>query len=294
MGFFLRYADGGYHVRLRLQGERSTLQQRVRPFLDNAISRFFLQEQDALRLTLPETSTAALRAGEWVRDANYEPEYAKYGGHHGIPVSEAHFGVSSDVAIEVISAEKQQLLRRTTAAIDLINLLLHAFTPHRAEHAFILKAYTGYWLTQIYGKNADAVYKKMESSFQRQRPVLRKRLYSETNTLHSPQLQPLFDGWRTHCNSTVQALVELEQNGVLPDRIGARSPHGQQLLHGVPTITRTPNVALLLLPNYLHMLNNRLGITPLKEAQLTHLMYRTIESEHGIAVNDYPMRLEPS
>ncbi len=69
----------------------------------------------------------------------------------------------------------------------------------------------------------------------------------------------------------------------------------QALLRTVPTINTFPTVALLILPNYVHMLNNRLGLTPLQEVQLAYLLYRHLEDAYEIAPAAlYSLSLEPN
>ena len=285
--FFIRYAEGGYHVRLRVQGEAQTLKTQVQPYLQRAVAGFYAEHAAALGLQ-PEISFSRLQETGYVCVSEYEPEYAKYGGVVGMPLAEAHFEVSSEVALMVIAAAGGVV--RAQYALDLIQLMLQAYTGDVAEHAFMLKGYTAYWLAQIPPAEKEQLNAIFENHFQKQRQRFARRLRRSLLQSHWPAAVPHpASRWHEHLSAHIPRLKQLDRQGKLTSPLHLATQLSRQLF---PTICETPTVGLLLLPNYIHMLCNRLGLSVIQEAQLAYLTYRTIETEQAAEIEVGPVRLE--
>ena len=119
--FFVRYWQGGPHLRLRLGGGLTEAESdRVEAFLadrlhalDDAVPPSQRLDQHTYaravhRLAAAGEQGAPLAAGELlapgVRRADYEPEYRRYGGRHLIAESEHLFHCSSRVALRACLA----------------------------------------------------------------------------------------------------------------------------------------------------------------------------------------------
>jgi hypothetical protein len=297
--FFIRYAEGGYHLRLRLKGEAACLDGPVRAYLEEEITHFFA------RHGLPDgseglpLSSGRLRDDGWLRYARYEPEYTKYGGDEGMRLAEAHFQVSSRLSFQVLQAEADSRIDRAQFALELMDILLSLFGATAHEKAFLLKGYTGYWLALAPPDQQAAMVASMEENYRQKKDKLAGRFAPgrpgalEASWRQRVATPTLFDEWRQHLGAHLQQIKMLEMTGRLNSPISSHVNQHQSLLQQAPTINATPTVALLILPNYLHMLNNRLGLTPLQEVQLTHLLYRSLEEELGIEADFYSLILEP-
>ena len=140
----------------------------------------------------------------------------------------------------------------------------------------------------------------LENNYQRLRSWLEQRFKAEQPGPIETAWQKrnggsnLFTQWREHLNEAMHRLKVLEEVGLLDSPITAHVARHQALLSQSPAINEAPTTALLVLPNYLHMLNNRLGLTPLQEVQLTHMFYRSMEDSLGIEADFYTLILEPT
>ncbi|MCA9978624.1 MAG: thiopeptide-type bacteriocin biosynthesis protein, partial [Anaerolineales bacterium] len=142
--FFIRYAEGGYHLRLRFQGEAEYLDGPVRAQLETAVADFFAAQQAPLWPAGTEITADTLLESGCLRYATYEPEIDKYGGPAGLAVAEAHFQVSSEICMLVLAAEQQTNISRSQFALELMDILLSEFGADPHEKAFLLRAYTAY------------------------------------------------------------------------------------------------------------------------------------------------------
>lgn len=291
--FFIRYAEGGYHVRLRMQGQPKQLRQHLQPFLQRAIAGFYMTYADTLGLPTSVTFPW-LQTNQYVRVRDYEPEYAKYGGEAGMPLAEAHFDVSSQVALAVIAATRESGIPRGQYALDLISLMLQAYTANALEQAFILKGHTAYWLTQMPSSEQKRLQAVFENHFQKQKGRFARRL--QHTCLQNQWPQPIPNPaslWREHLATHMAQLQQLERTGQLPSIVSPNYLNQQLWWQQFSTVQAMPTVGLLMLPNYIHMLCNRLGLSVMKEAQLAYLMYRTIETQQAKTIDVSPVQLEP-
>jgi len=85
--FFLRYADPGWHLRLRFQGEPRRLQAEVLPQLEAVLEP--LRAEGLLSRMVVDT---------------YEREVERYGGHEGMALAEQLFHHDSEAALSLVRA----------------------------------------------------------------------------------------------------------------------------------------------------------------------------------------------
>lgn len=120
--FFLRYGEGGYHLRYRLRLVGTT---------DPALVRAFLQQ----------AAPTSLRQ----EPAEYEPEVEKYGGPAGLELCERMFCASSQFTLACIGRTIGRNNLRVIVAIVAFDALLR--TGHIADSARLdlLRDYARYW-----------------------------------------------------------------------------------------------------------------------------------------------------
>ena len=73
--FFIRYYENGSHIRLRLKGYLSTLDNSVWPILENMANDFFSN-------SIKQNKSAYLKIDPYI------PEFDRYGGEIGIEIAE--------------------------------------------------------------------------------------------------------------------------------------------------------------------------------------------------------------
>lgn len=165
--FFIRYAEGGPHIRLRLRAASTT----AHAHLARLVARRFNQ-----------FSQAAGGEDGRIYFAPYEPETARYGGPQSLPLAEAFFEASSGVVLRWLRTQggSPTPASRLTAALALHAQFAGAcWLP--AQAVAHLRRYTAAWLPhdpaggpvaaeRAYWLNLFASYS------QRQRPALQAML----------------------------------------------------------------------------------------------------------------------
>ncbi len=124
--FFLRYTDGGYHVRVRM-----------RP-IDGAARAHVVAAMDALG--------GALRAegliGRSVMD-DYIPEVSRYGGADNLAAAERLFTASSDQVAAFLAARPTEELRLYQAVADAVGWCSALFDSTDEQRAFLRLCQSG-------------------------------------------------------------------------------------------------------------------------------------------------------
>ena len=293
--FFINYWLEGPHLRLRLKPCSASVtdevvgraQQaiaaflRTRPALYEARSDMFVELYSTLfdlEFTPEERSRYVGPDGRMLfRDNNtfssepYEPEYAKYGGVAGVALAEWHFQHSTDLVIDILRTMNVHL--RTVVlgiAAQLMMVMSTTFLPDAATTAEYLQRYHDFWnsafdsTTFVQPEGYDLAYQAMGTGVQARFSAVRSAL-----ALGATDRLPAFlRAWAEHCaelRSRVAALAEVgELSFTAWDGTGTEQ-------------TDDPaEAASRLLSPYMHMTNNRLGVTLADEAYLSHVLARAL------------------
>ncbi|MFF5703276.1 thiopeptide-type bacteriocin biosynthesis protein [Streptomyces sp. NPDC012794] len=237
--FFIRYGEGGPHVRVRVRGLSA-----------------------AAAATLPGDLARAAKAvpavpGPWpsrhgeVRAVAYEPETERYGGPRALPVAEEVFEASTRVTLDAVRAlpDGGGTGARLTTAADLAHTTVHALglDPLTAARWLRRHAAGWRWVTEVELLPGAAVHTRVDSVYATQRTGLRRRAAGLRERLAAGTAPPWLVRWAAAVRAADERLADLGE--------GPR---------------------LLVWGSQLHMLFNRLGITPDEERAVCRLAARTL------------------
>ena len=264
--FFIRYIEGGYHLRLRFFGQGELLQGPVRRALNGRIEDFFAERGFAL--AGPQDRGPSGQDDPFWRPRNdpdfprpkpsyeydrYEPEKERYGGSHGLWLSEQHFEQSSYTALHILEMEKAGAGPRQNAALLLLDATARAFSLDAQQRQAAFERQFEYWAGSPW--IADTHLEAYARMYEQYRVVLPRLV--PASDISCPEhasrrlWHALLEQWHGHAEALYQHLLLLESQGSL-----SASP-------------------LELLIHYSHMLCNRLGIFPREEAALAYLLSHT-------------------
>ncbi len=246
--FFIRYAAGGPHIRLRLE---------VTPQASEPCQRFIAEQA--------ETEGGLIQSLSW---SPYEPEVERYGGVDGVAVSEVLFCRSSTVAVDLLRqltpGERSARLGKATLA-SLV--LLHVFTQSPQLAAEMCRNYGTNYLHQMVGDGSVAAgyLRAFDRGRRRQGEGLAGYVEAVWRALDDGvSLTPEMDRYRRHLTACRDQLAGLSGQGRLVPRFELQSD--------------SPRLqAATLFPSYLHMMSNRLGVTVQEECYLATVMASTLQ-----------------
>ena len=273
--FFIRYWLEGPHVRLRLRPSTNVATGALRTELEAGLADFLTrhpapelpvvgtaEQHRALYLAEYDQRSWDQRYGRtgrmpvrpnnsWLHAA-YEPEYGRYGGPGGIRVAEWHFEKSSDTAIRLLASGTLRHGTRLGLSVAHAATLVATFLDDPDARLDFLARYRDSW-DGTYSAGAD-LRRQYENAYRRAAERLRPRVDGVLATVRHAAAAPSAEGWAAHCRCLRRRVTALVEAGEYePD------------VHDPATALRD------LLPSYLHMTNNRLGVNVLDEAYTAHL-----------------------
>ena len=265
--FFIRYSEQGPHLRLRLRGVPGTLDAEVWPAL---VRHLRARDPDVAIDQRPDAPPPQRAEGQPVRVTHaarvpYEPETERYGGPDALPVAEDVFQVSSDAAYALLARVGPERSSRLGKGLLSMVVLIHVFHEGREAAAAFARMYStnylralaaqeehrGTWLNafdQGYSQQSDTLQEYVDAiwSAMDDGEELSETLdaYTAGLRLHRGELRALFDAGRVQVGGRLARRWEDVVDGICP--------------------------------SYVHMMNNRLGITLQEESYLGYLIDRAL------------------
>lgn len=295
--FFIRYWLEGPHVRLRLRPRAgvdpdllaSRVEQRCAEFfqrrpavyevdaeqVEEMYHSMFLSEytQEEWDARYGPGGRMPIQPNNSVHRAQYEPEYARYGGPAGIEISEWHFDRSSRQTIDLVSRANMHLRTVTFGlATQMMVVLSGTFIPDRGRMLDFLENYEDYWARLYVTSDVDwkARYELAMKDLDERVPERLRSVLDFTLGLRDSSVAFL-DRWRDHCRELRGRIEEATVQGLITFGVDE---------HGVPLVVNDPEQTLqVFLGSYLHMHNNRMGVTPNDESYLAHVLHGSLTSQ---------------
>ncbi len=280
--FFVRYGDGGPHVRLRLRAVPGG-EARVAAAVAERLTRFLARHPSARDDELHGSSRMTrlpLEPNDSVRTAAYTPETERYGGPEGMRLAEEHFGESSaavlaairekgdawgyekamGTAIQMHLALAAGLGMTAAEAARWFGRLTEAFLPHAFADL------SGSAFARLQPEQREHMLSLFQGALASTRAPLMEHHRAAWSGLHGAGPgRPWVDRWARSVRENATAFREADAAGRL------RYPRWWFELH--PDVPDAPGERLVLIfASLVHMTNNRLGILNRDEAYLTYVL----------------------
>lgn len=266
--FFIRYSERGPHVRLRLHGSEEVLEGTVWPALAEHV---LAHSPDAIVDATPdEPAFTRPEPGEPVRVTHlarvaYEPETERYGGPDALPVAERLFADSSDTAYRLMSGMGAERSSRLGKGLLATVVLLHTFARSRAHGAAFAETYSTNYLRTV-AREDDGREKFLGAfgqGYEQQADTLGAYVDEVWSRLDEGEaLSDALDAWAAALRERRAELRALSDAGRV--QVGGRPAESWD------------HVVAGIVPSYVHMMNNRLGITIQEESYLGYLIHRAL------------------
>ncbi|MFH7599111.1 thiopeptide-type bacteriocin biosynthesis protein [Streptomyces racemochromogenes] len=242
--FFIRYAEDGPQVRVRVRGLAPAAAARLPDELARAAGK-----------VTPVPGPWSSRHGE-VRAVPYVPETERYGGPRALPLAEEVFVESSQVVLGVLRdlSAGGGASARLAHASDLVHATVHALGLDRLTAARWLRRHAAgwRWVREVPLLPGASVHTRVNSVYAAQRSGLERRARGLRERLADGTAAPWLLRWERRVRAT---------DGLLRAGEGADA---------------APDATAWIWGSQLHMLLNRLGVTPDEERAVCRLVARTL------------------
>lgn len=261
--FYIRYDEGGHHLRLRLsdltEPEYGALAQR----LAGALAAFKPAPVEA-----PAEGDAPA-PHPWLRSRHgeasvigfpYDPEVQRYGGAHALPVSEKLFFISSRLSAEMLRKAGAAMPTRLAIAADLMTACVAAQGLDHARAIVFFMSYATYWEQFLTRRQVGGL----------DQPDAGPTRYEERHAafvedLARPGTAPrsLATVWARALHEAVLVYRGLGSSGLLVSPTTGEVPRTAEAIAEAITSVMASQV---------HMMNNRLGVAPTLEYKLSRIL----------------------
>ncbi len=284
--FFVRYWQGGPHLRLRLLPRAESAAPQIVDAVRRAATDYFQRypAPDTLDHARYNEVSSHLSRMEYGHDQRiplypnnslhflpYTPEYAHYGGPQAMPFVEQHFSESSAIALTLL-AQGANRNQRTAHSIAAMLLTAALASPARASTARVIEHFYCSW-ERMPADLRTHLLARFDQHYESQRQTLERlterllRLSTQEELGESPAA---LDRWLSSIRQLYQRLCTLEQAGALA--LQTEEPPATPAGQPPSTIGAPLNILL----RCAHMHNNRLGLLILDEAYVLHLLKRAL------------------
>jgi thiopeptide-type bacteriocin biosynthesis protein len=256
--FFVRYGEGGPHIRLRMRlraaRHRATVERLVQ-------DRLHASDRSPRRGATPGGASRRVVRFEWTP---YVPELDRYGGPAGVAIAERVFHASSVAAFAMLRAVAEED-RTRRLGLALLNglVVLHVFMEnHTALSAFAATHAMQY--AQL-GAPGQGLTNQFRATFDanaeaRRRDVARILAAAADSAL--PPAVRRFQAELRDCRDSLR-----------------RAWYSRKLSCGESPLRAWSDCVGRIVPSYLHMMNNRLGIVMREEAYLAYVISRATDRD---------------
>jgi hypothetical protein len=308
MYFFINYWMEGPHVRLRLKPAAEAAVPAVRTAAETAIQDFLssrpalfdydqdlLKVQDSLLVTEypDEEERRRMYPGGRVpvQDNNtfhyrpYQPEYGRYGGPVGVALAERHFEFSSDLVIKLLQTTNVHIRPVLLGlAAQLMMISTSTFLRDTDFMVSFLERYHNYWSSSFgldyWSSSPDTVIDGTalyRTCYDSMKDVLTTRFIDTHNTIQRGELDRLTGFraiWARHWETLREQVLEVGTAGKLMFIKNGTSRAPKAISNPDPLLPH-------LLASYMHMTNNRLGLSIADEAYLSYVLACTLKDNMG-------------
>lgn len=287
--FFLRYWEGGPHLRLRLlpaspghaDQVRGTLIERCTRYLTDhpsspIVATYTADAYRAMAQRLARAERLAdhdrrLRPDDTVELVTYRPEYAAYGQRPALTAVEIHFTESSTIALHLLNAGMPPA-RRAAAALAMLMLTLAVCEPNLARACDRLRSSPAGRIQQATAADPEA--RRLRDSYRRTREALcdqARDLWARAHRTCQTLLEGQLAGWLHSMRILHAQLCAARAQGRFAPT-DCLSPLAHLAVAACPQSPAVPQVLL----RCTHLLCNRLGIPAAAETQIAYLVTRTL------------------
>jgi thiopeptide-type bacteriocin biosynthesis protein len=280
--FFIRYSEHGPHVRLRFHGDPETLVETVAPALEETT-------REALPTSLwgrPRNEAESEKAGHSeekndaeeahadlpIRYVPYQRETDRYGGPEAVRLAERFFHHSSLASFDFIreSDGKGHSARLGKGLLAMVVKVYVFVDGDRTDGARFMNQYRTGYLNAISGgqdKWKSNYRKAFDAGFDRQAETLKTYVDAVWSRMDAGEsLSDTLDPFHRDMLTVRDAFRDLFEQGVIEK-------------NGSVLDDNWLNAVRRIVPSYVHMTNNRLGVPIPEESYLAHCVGHALDPD---------------
>lgn len=260
--FFIRYWEGGPHIRFRVKVTDSTTIPTIEEYIRKKTETYF---------STTNTSNYKLEFNK------YAPEIARYGGIKTITLAEEHFKKSSDIVLSSLKQHQGHWGYSTAiaTAIQLHIVAIKELTNGTIDETIsFFESVCNNWLSHSVKKTNDVIdpkeIKKVLQFFNTSYQNQKDKIDTLCQVLWAEKHEELVD-WSNFSKHTAKGLLDSYQSDEIEIPLWMN-------FDNIQNISKRNKVLWNLYDSLIHMTNNRLGIYLRDEAFIAFLIVKGLQT----------------
>jgi len=266
--FFIRYWEKGPHIRLRLKIIENTDTESLRKIIFKYFDNYFTKNPSFRK----RNNNNELYPNNSIQFIEYMPEIGRYGGNLGICISEKQFEMSSNTVLDIFNDYHEiSYENKLAVAIQLHLGFIYSFKLTLQQGADLFKTVSNRMLTHVMKPEKINNGQDFESN--------KQKVLEKFNSIWESKSDSLTD-FHTAIWETLLAKNDFDSNWMnswvkmMTCIFNELSANKIELF--IPEWYDNNVKLCYIYESYIHMTNNRIGITNIDEAYLAYIIYRTI------------------
>lgn len=256
--FFIRYWEGGPHIRLRLHVPATEIQEAK--MLLNDVSQDYFTSYPSCRDDAAYKGSPLL-PNNTLQFIAYEPEVMRYGNFQSIQWAEQQFVASSDYVMKQVAE-----IPAWTGAVALLHAIklniavMYALQEEKEMNLDTCRRFIHAWLPRLYDPGKD-------------------RLQQEQHYMNL--FQTRFEQYADSLNTAALALWEGLSQGACEPRLQIFMEHNRHIFQQYKALGFETIRLQDIIGSFMHMGHNRLGISNQDEAYIMFFTLKCLEFVYG-------------
>ena len=288
--FFIRYWERGPHIRLRIKGEAKIIDNIVRPNIEEHFQVYF--ESKPSNRTDPSYPSSFLEHYKWypnnsIQFIDYQQEVDRFGGELGISLAEKQFQLSSEMVLSHIKLKGRDWFYEEVLGIAMkLHLsFAHSMGLNLEETKSFFEIIFNNWLPRAFrfynNKQSQLLYKGQEAytleAFKKAFELQQDSLVPFHQTLWDA-LESAGDFDDEELSNWIHAHEELKNDFRIALELDQLFPRPE--LYRVKmddTYSEEQKLLWSIYSDFIHLTNNRLGISNKDEGYLAYLIFQSLK-----------------
>lgn len=272
--FYIRYWDDGPHIRLRFKcindKKVSDLKENIKKYFNN----YYLSNPESFNFNSFVTTSSHLKKRKPYRFKKYEPEIKRYGGKYGLLVAEEHFEYSSKVILNLIDeSQPWDYSHSLGKAILLLAILIKSVISSNDQANkvidYLFQLFLDTFYASIFKLNIPIDKNDFSNKYDKELLDIKKKLKPFILNVFENDLNDSLEGtlkvWYNSIISTDKKIKMLYKTGKLFSPFRKRDNKNQfETIYAIYS-------------SYIHMTNNRLGVSNLDEVKNIYLLREIVK-----------------
>ncbi|MDA3130699.1 thiopeptide-type bacteriocin biosynthesis protein [Aliibacillus thermotolerans] len=271
--FFIRYWEGGPHIRLRIKNisdyEKDQLKNNIINFFHLHPSTVKIDKEhfyNQYKVLISSNEDLEWYPNNSVQEIPYIPEVERYNGNEMMALSELQFEYSSKYVLEFLQTTKPNLERKYNHSLYILSQIIRSMNLSLQHQIDFLRCYCIATLHSYAPNHVKDYLQLYMETYQK------SRLNDAVKKYWSDNSNPIYKQYSIFTEEVNRCVINEDFN------------FNNINIQTIEKLDKRSLAVMQLYWSWIHMFLNRIGISPLMESELTFLLSHSLNELKGVEI----------